>query len=76
MMYVVTVVNNKGQVITQRTFNNYCDMEDYANLLIEISKKIEERKTKDITKILKKDVKNLIRATEIEDKFVIAEMEV
>jgi len=65
-------------VLVQRNFPNHIDRDTYADILVDIISKLEDRKVKRVDKSILKEnpdlKKVLVRAREIEDKFVVAEL--
>ena len=74
----VVVLDDNGRVLVQRNFPNSMDRDTYADILVDIISKLEGRKVKRVEKLILKEnpgLKNtLIRAREIEEKFVVAEL--
>jgi len=74
----VVVLDDNGRVLVQRNFPNSMDRDTYADILIGIISKLEGRKVKRVDHLILKEnpgLKNtLVRAREIEDKFVVAEL--
>jgi len=77
-VYSVVVLNDNGRVLVQRNFPNSMDRDTYADILVDIISKLEGRKVKRVEKLILKEnpgLKNtLIRAREVEEKFVVAEL--
>jgi len=77
-VYSVVVLNDNGRVLVQRNFPNSMDRDTYADILVDIISELEGRKVKRVEKLILKEnpgLKNtLIRAREIEEKFVVAEL--
>jgi len=77
-VYSVVVLNDNGRVLVQRNFPNSMDRDTYADILVDIISKLEGRKVKRVDKLILKEnpgLKNtLIRAREVEEKFVVAEL--
>ena len=74
----VVVLDDNGRVLVQRNFPNSMDRDTYADILVDIISELEGRKVKRVEKLILKEnpgLKNtLIRAREIEEKFVVAEL--
>ena len=74
----VVVLDDNGRVLVQRNFPNSMDRDTYADILVDIISKLEGRKVKRVDKLILKEnpgLKNaLIRAREVEEKFVVAEL--
>ena len=77
-VFSVVVLNDNGRVLVQRNFPNSMDRDKYADILVDIISKLEGRKVKRVDKLILKEnpgLKNtLIRAREVEEKFVVAEL--
>jgi len=77
-VFSVVVLNDNGRVLVQRNFPNSMDRDTYADILVDIISKLEGRKVKRVDKLILKEnpgLKNtLIRAREVEEKFVVAEL--
>ena len=77
-VFSVVVLNDNGRVLVQRNFPNSMDRDTYADILVDIISKLEGRKVKRVEKLILKEnpgLKNtLIRAREVEEKFVVAEL--
>jgi len=77
-VFSVVVLNDNGRVLVQRNFPNSMDRDTYADILVDIISELEGRKVKRVEKLILKEnpgLKNtLIRAREIEEKFVVAEL--
>jgi len=77
-VYSVVVLNDNGSVLVQRNFPNSMDRDTYADILVDIISKLEGRKVKRVENLILKEnpgLKNvLIRAREVEEKFVVAEL--
>jgi hypothetical protein len=77
-VYSVVILDDNGHVLVQRNFPNHVDRDTYADILIDIISKLEGRKVKRVDKLILKEnpglKKVLVRAREIEEKFVIAEL--
>jgi len=78
MIYSVIVLDGDGRILIQRNFPNSMDRDTYADILVDIMSKVEGKKVKRVDSLILKEnpgLKNtLIRAREIEDKFVVAEL--
>jgi len=78
VVYSVVVLDGNGHVLVQRNFPNHVDRDTYADMLVDIISKLEGRKVKRVDKLILKEnpglKKVLVRAREIEDKFVVAEL--
>ena len=78
VVYSVVVLDGNGHVLVQRYFSNSADRDTYADILTDIISKLEGRKVKRVDKLIVKEnpdlKKVLVRAREIEDKFVVAEL--
>lgn len=74
----VVVLDDNGRVLVQRNFPNSMDRDTYADIIVDIISKLEGRKVKRVDKLILKEnpgLKNtLIRAREVEEKFVVAEL--
>ena len=78
MVYSVIVLGGDGRIVVQRNFPNSMDRDTYADILVDIISKVEGKEVERVDKLILKEnpslKKTLVRAREIEDKFVVAEL--